>query len=287
MNKRFKRIYIEITNVCNLECRFCPKTIREKGFISVEDFERILVKIKPFTDYVYLHIKGEPLLHPNIDKVLDLCEKHKLKVNLTTNGMLLKGKKDILMTKNALRQINISLHSFEQNDIKYLTQQEYLDDIISTIKELNSKTNIIVSLRLWNLQKESTNVHNRMIMDTLEREFGISNIETNIKNGMKLSDRIYLNQDFEFSWPNISGQEIAKTGRCYGLIQQIGILVDGTVVPCCLDQDGIIDLGNVYEKDFADIVNQQRSNDIINGFKQNKLIEGLCQRCGYVTKFML
>ena len=70
--KTFKKVYIEITSICNLACTFCPPTERKANFIKVEDFARRLDEIKPHTSYIYLHVKGEPPLHPKIDESLDI-----------------------------------------------------------------------------------------------------------------------------------------------------------------------------------------------------------------------
>ena len=107
--KRFKRVYIEITNVCNLSCNFCPKTMRKAHSMDVDSFKKILDQVKPYTDYLYLHLKGEPLLHPNLPEFLDLCAEREFKVNITTNGTLLRKMKDKIIKKPSIRQINISL----------------------------------------------------------------------------------------------------------------------------------------------------------------------------------
>lgn len=90
--RTFKKVYIEITSVCNLACSFCPPTARAKGLIKVEQFNKILDEIRPHTKYIYLHVKGEPLLHPRIDQLLDAAHAKGFKVNITTNGTLIKKK---------------------------------------------------------------------------------------------------------------------------------------------------------------------------------------------------
>ena len=114
--KRFKKIYIEITNSCNLKCSFCPEGKRIKEFISVENFEIIINQIKPYTNLIALHVKGEPLLHPKLKEILDICEKENILVNITTNATLLEKNKDILISSKAVRQLNLSLHSITKNE---------------------------------------------------------------------------------------------------------------------------------------------------------------------------
>lgn len=289
--KKYKKIYIEITNVCNLACDFCPQSKRKPEFMKIETFDKILAQIKPYTDYIYLHVKGEPLLHPEIDRILDLSYEKGLKVNITTNGTLINKAKDKLLTKQALRQINFSLHSIDGNK-GFNGRDEYLNNIFSFIHDAISKTNMIIALRLWNLDKERLadieGKKNQELLDAIEQEFNLGfKIEEKVipGGGIKVSDRIYLNQDNKFQWPDLREIEDDGIGFCYGLRNQAAILVDGTVVPCCLDGEGVINLGNINNNDFSDIVNSERANTIFNGFSERKAVEELCRKCGYRKKF--
>lgn len=289
--KKFKKFYIEITNVCNLACSFCPQTKRASKFMSIETFEKILNQIKPHTDYIYLHVKGEPLLHPEIDKFLDLSYEKGLKVNITTNGTLINKVKDKLLTKPALRQINFSLHSFDGNEGGG-DKDSYINNIISFTKEALEATNMLISLRLWNLDEDNiTNLQrqrNRHILNLIESEFNLPyKIEEKIEpgRGIKIGDRLYLNQDYEFQWPDLKCDEDKSKGFCYGLRNQVAILVDGTVVPCCLDGEGVINLGNINDTNFSEIIEGERANNLFNGFSRREVVEELCRKCGYRKRF--
>ncbi|MEQ8154016.1 MAG: radical SAM/SPASM domain-containing protein [Clostridiaceae bacterium] len=288
--KRFKKIYIEITNVCNLSCEFCPQTKRTPEFMKIDTFSKILDQIKPFTDYIYLHIKGEPLLHPEIDKFLDLSHEKGFKVNLTTNGTLIKQAENKLLMKPALRQINFSLHSFDGNE-KSADKNEYIGNILSFVTKAQSM-NIISAFRLWNLSEDNlTNTQrekNREILEIIEKEFSLPyKIEEQVTpgRGIKIKNKVYLNQDYEFDWPDLNAEEDDGKGFCYALRSHAGILVDGTVVPCCLDGEGIINLGNVNNKDFSEIIEDSRAAAIFEGFSARKAVEELCRKCGYRKRF--
>lgn len=288
--KKYKRIYIEITNICNLNCHFCPKTKRKYKFMNIKEFEKILYEIKPYTDYIFFHLMGEPLLNDNIGDFLELSYKRGFKVNLTTNGTLINSRKNILLKSKALRQINFSLHSFEANDNE-IDFYEYVNNIISFVKEAKSNTNIISALRLWNFNSsilKGENNLNEDIINIIKDEFSYNGDlleKLNKNNSVKISDRIYINGAEKFSWPNINIQEISDRGFCYGIRSHVGILVDGTVVPCCLDSEGNIPLGNIFEKDFESIINGDRAKNMFNGFSQRKKVEKLCRTCGYSTRF--
>ncbi len=283
--KKFKKVYIEITNVCNLSCSFCPKTKREYKYLSVEDFKHTLEQVKPYTDYIYFHLMGEPLLNPNLEKFLDLAYENNLKVNITTNGTLLPKVKNILINSKALRQVNISLHSFEANN--NVNFYEYINNVL----EFCNESSCIRSLRLWNLDSynlKGDNKLNKDIIDILKNNFnyeGDLKADLDMKKGLKIGNKVYLNSAEKFQWPTMDIDIISEEGFCYGIRDHIGILVDGTVVPCCLDGEGNIPLGNIHKDTLENILNSERAMAIYNGFSNRKRVEELCKRCGYSQRF--
>jgi len=288
--RTFKKVYIEITSVCNLACSFCPPTARAKGLIKVEQFNNILDEISPHTKYIYLHVKGEPLLHPRIDQLLDAAHAKGFKVNITTNGTLIKKNREKLLGKPALRQINFSLHSFDGHEGSE-NREKYLGDILDFVRAAR-EYNTIISYRLWNLQKDHVSDiaarRNRETLEVLENEYHLDyRIEEKVQpgKGVKIAPNIYLNQDHEFRWPSLLAPEDEGKGFCHALRSQAAILVDGTVVPCCLDGEGVINLGNVHEKSFGEIVEGERANNIVDGFSRREAVEELCRKCGYRQKF--
>lgn len=289
--KKYKKVYIEITNVCNLKCDFCPETKREADFMSETTFRQILDQIKTFTDYIYLHVKGEPLLHPKLGRFLDISYEKGFKVHITTNGTLLDKVADTLMQKPALRQINVSLHSVDGSQSE-LERDDYIDKVIKFTNKAIVESSIIISLRLWNLDEALLTVDQRKknvdILHKIEENFKLPyKIQGNLSESraLKIQDRVYLNQDYEFKWPDLKEEEDFNKGSCFGLRNQIAILVNGTVVPCCLDGEGIINLGNIHEDEFSDLINGKRAENIRLGFCNNNIVEELCRKCGYRKRF--
>jgi len=285
VKKRFQKIYIEITNRCNLNCTFCPKNIRKNEDMTIEKFEYIINQIKDYTNLIYLHVKGEPLIHPNINEILGICDKHNILVNLTTNGTLLKKNINILKNRKCLRQINISVHSSVENQKENSEIEKYIYDITQCVDELKEST--IISYRLWNVNCLKENEHNKLILDLLGNRYCVPMLYNIAKdnNFVKLDNNVFLNQDIEFKWPNINSKEISCNGTCLGLKSQIAILVNGDVVPCCLDENANILLGNIFENDLEEIINSDRANKIIQGFNNNNLEEKLCRTCGFRKRF--
>ncbi len=277
MSKRFSKIYIEITNNCNLNCSFCSKDNLPKKEMHIDDFDTIIKKIKDYTDSIYLHVKGEPLLHSKLDDILSICDKYHMKVCITTNGTLLLKKKDILL-KHHIKQINISLHS--ENRVN-----NYFETVFLSCDDLSSKTNIIY--RIWtlptlNLDKISTN-----IVDKINDHYHLSKeVQEKILHdkNIKIKDKIYLDKDYEFIWPEINDTK-CNLGTCLGTRSHIAILVDGTVVPCCLDSSGVIKLGNIFSDKMDDIINSELFKRINRGFQNNKIEADLCKSCTYRYRF--
>lgn len=282
---------MEITSVCNLSCSFCPPTERQKQFISLEEFTSRLEEIKPFTDFIYLHVKGEPLLHPKLDQLLDICHEKGFKVNITTNGTLIHKSKYKLLKKPALRQMNFSLHSFDGNDSS-VDKEKYVRNILDFVKVATSESNMIVSLRLWNLTQDNManleKQQNRQVLEIIEKEFDLQyKIEEKVLpgSGVKIAEHIFINQDYEFQWPSLHCDEDDGKGFCFGLRNQVGILTNGIVIPCCLDGEGIINLGNVNDTSFSKIIKGDRVKRIIDGFSRREAVEELCRKCGYRKRF--
>lgn len=287
---RFKKIYIEITNVCNLQCEFCPKTQRKPKFLSIQEFEHIIEEVSPYTNYVYLHILGEPLLHQNLKEFIEIAAKKNIKVNLTTNGTLLSREKDFLLELSALRQINISLHSFEANELN-LALYDYIKSVMGFVKKATKQSKLLCSVRLWNMDFgdiSGANSLNREIIELIESELDIKeSLEERLHrdHSCKISQNVYLNMAQKFEWPDINRDMLQEEVFCHGLRDQLGILVDGTVVPCCLDSEGTINLGNIYEESLDRIIESERAKNLYDGFSRRNAVEELCKRCGYATRF--
>jgi len=289
--KKYKKVYIEITNRCNLKCSFCPQGVRIPRIMTPDEFTYILEEIKPYSDYIYLHVKGEPLSHPQLSDFLDIAEKYDIKVNITTNGTLIDKVGDKIIEKTALRQMNFSLHSFD-GDLSKIEENNYINNILKFSKKSLDVGKTYISLRLWNFHSGNKNkiqmMGNREILKKIEEFFQLDySIEDKLipGRGLKIKDKLYLNSDLEFRWPTLSDVEETEDGFCYGLRTQIGILVDGTVIPCCLDGEGVINLGNIYKTNFKNIIEDRRASAIYDGFSGKKAVEELCKKCTFKEKF--
>ena len=275
---RFRKVYLEISNICNLSCRFCPGTRRAKKALTEEELSVLLPKLRPYTDFLYFHLMGEPLLHPKLDRFLALAGDHGFKVILTTNGTLLKKQQEMLLASPALHKINISLHAFEANDLSVPFSQ-YLADCFAFGRAAEGKK--LVVYRLWNNGGE--NAQNQEILDAMHQAFPAQWVTE--RHGMRIADRTYLEYGDKFDWPDLSAAEGSEKVFCYGLRDQLGVLCDGTVVPCCLDHEGDLALGNLLTQSMEQILESPRAKAIYDGFSHREAKEELCRKCGYARRF--
>ncbi len=262
----YKKVYLEITNICNLHCPFCIHNHRLEQFMDFLTFKKILHELQGYTKYLYLHVLGEPLMHPDINQFIDYAHDNFF-INITTNGYLIKRIKD----NQNIRQINISLHSFdEENGINL---SEYMNNIFEVIDNL-PKT--YISFRLWTI-----NDYTEKILNLLNCHYGTHLEKEKLKDNTKLAHNVYLSIHDEFVWPNMHDAKIDTKGTCLALKNHIGILVDGTIVPCCLDADGVMSLGNILTDNLEDVIKSERYQNMYRGFQNQQLVEPLCQRCTF------
>jgi radical SAM protein with 4Fe4S-binding SPASM domain len=151
------------------------------------------------------------------------------------------------------------------------------------------RPDLYLNYRLWNLQTPNQDTdRNRDFRERIEKRFQvIIPDEINVKSvkSRRLLNRLYLHYDTEFIWPSLDLPVLGENGTCYGLSSHFGILADGTVVPCCLDKEGNIPLGNVNNSSILDILDAPETKSILVGFQKRKLVNELCKRCNYITRF--
>ena len=275
-----KKVYIEITNCCNLSCVFCPGTKREKHFMTAEEFGKVLHNIRGETEYIYFHVMGEPLLHPKLGEFLSMAAESGFKVCITTNGTLLDQAAQTLLAASKLHKISISLHSLEGNGSKQ-PLLAYLESCWVFCEKAAAK-GIICALRLWN--EGGANAENEKIEAFLHEKTEGRAWEELRFGSKKLAEKIYLENAARFDWPDMTAEKV-ETQFCYALRDQAGILADGTVIPCCLDHEGDIPLGNIFEKPLGEILASPRAKALYDGFSARRPSEELCRRCGYAARF--
>lgn len=273
----YSRVYVEITNICNMACSFCHGHSRKARRMNGEEFSHILTQLQDKTQYVYYHLMGEPLTHPQLPEFLTMAAQRGFRSVITTNGTLLHQHGDAIL-QAGVHKVSISLHSFEGEDMK--AYEDYLSQVADfAAKAADAGT--IVSFRLWN--KGFDEGRNQVAQSYLRQ--ALPGDWTENSRGYRIRERVFLEWGDRFAWPDRQAPVVSDRVFCYGMLDHFGILSDGTVVPCCLDSDGEISLGNVFSEDLTDILDSPRAKAMAAGFRCRKATEDLCRRCGYAKKF--
>ena len=276
----YSRAYVEITNICNMSCSFCHGTKRERKQMTLGEFARIVGNLRGITEYLYLHVLGEPLTHPMLPTFIEYASSCGFKVAITTNGTLLQARGEDLIKAGAYK-VNISLHSFERSDAK--AQEKYILSCID-FADKASRAGVLTVLRLWNKNSEEE-ILNEKTLDVIKEKFGDG--WTFGARGARIRDKLHLEYGDRFEWPDASGEILGDKVFCHGLGDHFAILVDGSVVPCCLDAEGDMTLGNIFEQDIRSILASPRADAIKKGFENKKAVEDLCKKCKYARRFKI
>ena len=277
------RVYIEITNRCNLSCDFCHGTRRPLHTMTPSEFRILAQKLRGESSYLYLHVLGEPLLHPQLPELLAIAGDLDFRVCLVTNGTLLARQRETLLAAPALHKLSVSLHSFEGNggvgDL-----EEYLQQVWDACLPL-SQRGVLCALRLWN--DGAAQRCNARVLDFLSGRIGqdVETLSRDARGNRTLRSHLFLEQAERFDWPDLAAPA-SGANFCHGLTRQLAVLCDGTVTPCCLDSEGTIALGNLFTQTLPEILQSPRVAAMAAGFAARNPSEELCRRCGYARRFI-
>lgn len=286
---KFYRIYIEITNVCGLSCSFCPTKELPPQEMDLDFFDSIISQAKVYTKEIACHVVGDPLTQSNLKEYLDIIHKHGLKAMLTSSGYFLKKHSYDTLFHPCVKQINISLNSFNKNDTS-LTFEQYINPVLSLCKaKLKREEELFINLRVWNLDElMSERTFNEILFEKLSSAFDtklkLKDIYEERPKSIRLASKILVHFDNYFEWPSLKNENYGD-GTCQGLQSHVAVLASGKVVPCCLDCDGIIELGDLHEQSLNEILKSDRARKMLEGFKEGKAVEELCQKCSYKERF--
>lgn len=273
----YSRVYVEITNLCNRNCSFCPGTVRTNRMMTVEEFRTVAEKLVGTTKYLYYHLMGEPLTHPGLPRMTGIATELGFKSAITTNGTLLPSRGQALIDAKVYK-VNVSVHSFEDG-----LEEDYVNYIAGCLDfaAKAAENGTLVVLRLWNNGFDEG--RNDRTIAMIRSAFPGEWVEN--PRGIKVAQRVYLEHADRFAWPDVEAEDQGNRVFCYGLRDHFGILSDGRVVPCCLDREGVISLGNIFEQEIDAILDNPRAKAMLTGFSYRKATEELCRKCGYARRF--
>ena len=282
----YARAYVEITNICNRACSFCPGTARPPRRMNLAEFDTVTDRLRGVTEYIYYHVMGEPLTHPELPDFIRLAKEKGFRSAITTNGTLL-SRQGRELIEAGVYKVNISVHSFEDGE-DGTAHGKYLEHILDFVEEA-SENGVLTVLRLWNLDGhgEALGGNNPRTLDCLRARFPDTPAAPwkFSPRGARIRDKLHLEYGDRFEWPDMEAVDRGNGVFCYGLKDHFAILCDGRVVPCCLDREGAITLGNIFETPIEEILSSPRAQAMREGFQRRHATEELCRRCGYARRF--
>jgi len=257
--------------------------------MSLAFFESVVLQAKAFTREIACHVVGDPLTLGNLREYLDVLHRHQMRAILTTSGYFMKKHTTETLFHPALKQINISLNAFNKNDTR-ISFEQYMEPILALVhQKVQMKKEIFINLRIWNLDEVmSEAVFNQKLFRLLEKEFDctldLQSLNPQENKSLRLVHKVRLHFDHYFEWPSLENP-LYGHGSCQGLDSHIGILANGDVVPCCLDSEGVMLLGNLTQSSLEAILQTKRAQAMRKGFSQGVCSEEMCLRCAYKDRF--
>ncbi|MGL2624995.1 radical SAM/SPASM domain-containing protein [Helicobacter pylori] len=278
--KPFKKIYIELSDICGLQCGFCPNPKNIRGVMPLELFEKVCKEAAPLTPIITLHVLGDPCKLKNLNRYLNAAKRFSLKVDLVTSGVYLHNFETLL--QDAIYQISISLDAGLDNHNK-LNQHRYIQKILEFCRyKFEKNSEVFLNLRI---QDGTLEKHQNLIKPFLESFECVSLENLKSQGRVRLFKKSFLNIQKTFKWPDLNApnplNQESKIPYCYGLIKQIAILSNGVVVPCCMDTQAHINLGDLNHTPLKDVLNSQKAMAIKTHFLKGEALEPLCQNCSY------
>lgn len=270
----FKRIYVELSNYCNLNCIFCTPTEKNSRMMSLEQYKNVINQIKNYTKEVCLHVLGEPLIHPDFSQIVKYTIDNDIDIMLSTNSRLIPKLKNELINLK-IKTWNLSLHS--TYDMK--NQEEFILELLDFIKLYQEKYEATFHLRLWAESNKLIKASNDKIRKIL---FDYYKYDGEILPRIRLKERVILAYEEEFEWPKLDG--IKTDGYCLGGKSHVAILANGNAVLCCLDAKGYTTFGNVFNNSFSNIIRSEDYLHAINEFRNNRCYYELCSFCTYKNR---
>ena len=273
--------------------------------MTAQEFDLVTDRLRGRAIFLYFHLMGEPMLHPLLPDFIRMAREKGFNTVLTSNGTL--PLKAMRLLSSLPHKVQLSLHSHESNGKGILA--DYIDKVMQFAIPAAEQGTCVV-LRLWNQGGRES--ENEQVMQLLEKY--VQKPWRERPDGYRLCDNLYLEFDRKFEWPTTqeppSGspegeglldsidpsnagferEEVTKNSPprgsrrgaevfCKALHKQIGVLSDGSLVPCCMDHNGDIRLGNIFTQSLDEILNSPRAKAMVEGFRHHKATELLCRNC--------
>ena len=306
---KFHKIYVEITDICGLSCSFCTPKKAKRGVMPLTLFKNIIEQIANYTKFISLHVLGDPLCVENLNEYLAIGSYYNVKFDIVSSGAFLQQKHFPILTQDSIHQVSFSLDALFNHSHLNKEIHKYFDRIIDFYMYANANyPKLYINLRLFG-NNDYTYLLERFpnaIMQTEKRRLRLAKNfflrfhkpfiwhATQKHHNLKSSFLDSINQSLHKDKP--SNDKLLETKSimsqmqnhpkpnkpyCFGSVKQLAILANGIVVPCCIDANGSMPLGNLCVQDFESILKSKPMKTMQKAQHTHKNLPNLCSTCTF------
>lgn len=311
---------IELTSRCNLKCIMCPRddeAARGLGNMKLETFRRIIDEASHYLEFAYLHLAGEPLMHPRFGEFIDYAASKGIKTGVSTNGTILNRERSEVLINSPLETLIISIDGTDEEVYKRIRGADSFRKVVSNgeqflklKREAGRGPYTVMQMICMNENshqtKEFVGHWKRLGADAvrLKRFFNFAgNVQDRSYNQKPAQSQGGRKGDGNgSSQPGLvriqSGAGRSDNGRgkgheegtangagprrppCFLLWRQMAFYYDGTAISCCHDFLHQSELGNIHEKTLKEIWNSPLMVEMRRKHVEGRQAEiGLCAGC--------
>ncbi len=244
----------DVANICNLKCPYCPTGAGQAsghklGYMDIEIVERVLDEIGDYIVMAYLYHWGEPLLNPNIGKIVELCHKRNIFTSLSSNLSLDCTPTLMELCDNGLDHLDPSIDGATQETYSKYRRNGDLAKVLENLKfiiDYRRQKNRLNPVIDWQFLTFNHNRHEIEAARALAAQLGI--------------DRFFTRHGYspEDTPEGLTGDNSRDAQRCKLLYRSIVINSDYSISPCCYIFNSKNVFGNAKTASIMDIRQNKR-----------------------------
>lgn len=280
-------IGVELTNNCNLKCSECASGSglmnRQKGFMDISLFDRIITELGPYLYNINLYFQGEPMLHPLFFSFIGNCKG--LHTTVSTNGHYLSEENAEKTVLSGLGKLIISLDGMDQETYSAYRVNGRIDKVISGIRNIVTAKRKHKSKLQIEIQCLVNKVNEHQIPE-LKHFAGMLKVPIRLKSMQilhqeKISGWIPVKKKFS-RYDSANGNFVIKNSmpnHCARLWFNPVITWDGKVLPCCFDKDGEYAMGDLNNDSFREIWDGPKYRIFRKSILSGRHMIDICSNC--------
>ena len=285
-------ISIEPTTNCNLGCPECPSGLkvfsRNTGNIEMDTYTKMMEQVHHNLLYLYFYFQGEPYMHPQFLELVRIAKEKKIYTVTSTNAHFLTERKAKETIESGLDRIIISIDGTTQEVYENYRRGGTLTKVIEGAKnlvrykkELKSKTpHIIIQFLVV-----KPNEHQIEDIYKLAEDIGVDEVKLktaqiyDYKDGNELIPSIEKYSRYKKNKEGLYALKNKLLNHCWKLWHSSVITWDGLVVPCCFDKDATHQLGDIKQRTFSEIWNNEKYMNFRKSVLKSRSEIDICTNC--------